>query len=252
MPKGRATTRPSLGSRSGGRPGGPGGWLPGPLVPLAPRSGARVVTGRCYVLRRPAAPPERGRGVGALPYAARRDAGRRGGPGAGAAGAGNRAAGARRARRARRVAGPVALPVAGRGLHDVPAAVPVPGDRPAARAAGPSRGTRHAGPRRSRAAVRPAGGAARIEPEWDRLVAAEPELAGLPSGDGGRARWFAQAREMLARYFTLEDPTRIEPAHRELHVQVVLPSGLRLRGYIDRLDVSAAGDVRIVDYKTGT
>ncbi len=98
----------------------------------------------------------------------------------------------------------------------------------------------------------PEAAAALIEPEWDRLVAAEPELAGLPSGDGGRARWFAQAREMLARYFTLEDPTRIEPAHRELHVQVVLPSGLRLRGYIDRLDVSAAGDVRIVDYKTGT
>jgi len=32
----------------------------------------------------------------------------------------------------------------------------------------------------------------------------------------------------------------------------VLESGLRLRGYIDRLDVSAAGEIRIVDYKTGT
>jgi putative RecB family exonuclease len=28
--------------------------------------------------------------------------------------------------------------------------------------------------------------------------------------------------------------------------------GLRLRGYVDRLDVSPAGDVRVVDYKTGT
>ena len=28
--------------------------------------------------------------------------------------------------------------------------------------------------------------------------------------------------------------------------------GLRLRGYIDRLDVSPAGDIRIVDYKTGS
>ena len=28
--------------------------------------------------------------------------------------------------------------------------------------------------------------------------------------------------------------------------------GLRLRGYVDRLDVSAAGDLRVVDYKTGT
>ena len=57
---------------------------------------------------------------------------------------------------------------------------------------------------------------------------------------------------MLDRYFTLEDPSRLEPAHRELKVQAVLSSGLRLRGYIDRLDISAAGDVRIVDYKTGT
>ena len=27
--------------------------------------------------------------------------------------------------------------------------------------------------------------------------------------------------------------------------------GLRLRGYVDRLDVSPAGDLRVVDYKTG-
>jgi putative RecB family exonuclease len=30
-----------------------------------------------------------------------------------------------------------------------------------------------------------------------------------------------------------------------------LPSGLRLRAYVDRLDVSAAGGLRVVDYKTG-
>ena len=57
---------------------------------------------------------------------------------------------------------------------------------------------------------------------------------------------------MLDRYFTLEDPTRLEPAHRELQVEATLESGLRLRGYIDRVDISPAGDVRIVDYKTGT
>ncbi len=32
----------------------------------------------------------------------------------------------------------------------------------------------------------------------------------------------------------------------------MLDSGLTLRGYIDRLDVAATGEVRIVDYKTGT
>jgi putative RecB family exonuclease len=56
---------------------------------------------------------------------------------------------------------------------------------------------------------------------------------------------------MLDRYFTLEDPRRIEPAHRELCVEAELPSGLRLRGYIDRLDVAPGGEMRIVDYKTG-
>jgi putative RecB family exonuclease len=91
-----------------------------------------------------------------------------------------------------------------------------------------------------------------IQPEWDRLVAAEPELAGVFGNEDERALWLTQARVMLDRYFTLEDPTRLEPAHRELQVQAVLSSGLRLRGYIDRLDVSPAGDVRIVDYKTGT
>ena len=91
-----------------------------------------------------------------------------------------------------------------------------------------------------------------IEPEWDRLVSAEPELAGLFPDEAEREAWLGQARGMIDRYFTLEDPTRLEPAHRELRVQAVLGSGLRLRGYIDRLDVAAGGEVRIVDYKTGT
>ncbi len=91
-----------------------------------------------------------------------------------------------------------------------------------------------------------------IGPEWERLVADEPDLAVLFADDDERASWLAQASEMIGRYFTLEDPTRLEPAHRELLVEAVLDSGLRLRGYIDRLDVSAAGEIRIVDYKTGT
>jgi putative RecB family exonuclease len=98
----------------------------------------------------------------------------------------------------------------------------------------------------------PEAAAALLEPEWERLVAVEPELADLFGDTGARAAWLAQARAMLDRYFTLEDPTRLEPAHRELPVEAVLGSGLRLRGYIDRIDISPGGDVRIVDYKTGT
>ncbi len=109
-------------------------------------------------------------------------------------------------------------------------------------------------------------------PQWQALREAEPELAELFPGvaggtDGAEARqdaqapqdaedaerlWLRGAEELLATYFTLEDPTRIEPAERELYVETELESGLTLRGYVDRLDVAAStGDLRVVDYKTG-
>lgn len=55
----------------------------------------------------------------------------------------------------------------------------------------------------------------------------------------------------MDRWFTLEDPTRLEPVEREFFVETELESGLRLRGIIDRVDVAPTGEVRIVDYKTG-
>jgi putative RecB family exonuclease len=90
-----------------------------------------------------------------------------------------------------------------------------------------------------------------LGPQWDRLVAEEPGLSELFADDGQRLAWLDEAAQMLDRYFTLEDPTRIEPAHRELSVQAMLDTGLTLRGYIDRLDVARTGEIRIVDYKTG-
>jgi len=91
-----------------------------------------------------------------------------------------------------------------------------------------------------------------VLPQWERLAAEEPELLTLFEGDDQRAVWLEEAGAMLDRYFTLEDPTRLEPAHREMAVQAMLESGLTLRGYIDRLDVARTGEVRVVDYKTGT
>jgi putative RecB family exonuclease len=88
--------------------------------------------------------------------------------------------------------------------------------------------------------------------QWDRLLAASPELGSLFDDDSQRDAWLGEAATMLDRYFTLEDPTRLEPKDRELSVQAVLESGLTLRGYIDRLDVAPTGELRIVDYKTGT
>ncbi|MFI5099151.1 MAG: RecB family exonuclease [Actinomycetes bacterium] len=91
-----------------------------------------------------------------------------------------------------------------------------------------------------------------LGPQWEALLAAEPELAVLVEAEGAALPEFlAGAGGLLEQYFALEDPTRLEPRERELHVEVELESGLLLRGFVDRLDVSPAGDMRVVDYKTG-
>jgi putative RecB family exonuclease len=99
-----------------------------------------------------------------------------------------------------------------------------------------------------------------VIPEWERLLEAEPELAELfPLGREAEdepdrldeGAWLQSARDLLDAYFALEDPTRLEPAERELFVEHDLESGLRLRGYVDRLDVAPTGALRVVDYKTG-
>ena len=62
--------------------------------------------------------------------------------------------------------------------------------------------------------------------------------------------WFTGARTLVEQWFDLEDPTRLEPAARELYVETEI-DGLTLRGYVDRLDVAPDGAMRVVDYKTG-
>ncbi|MET7473968.1 RecB family exonuclease [Streptomyces sp. NPDC005648] len=93
-----------------------------------------------------------------------------------------------------------------------------------------------------------------IPGQWDRLRENRPEVEELFADDPGGerlARWLGEAERLVERWFTLEDPTRLEPAERELFVEADLDSGLRLRGIIDRVDVAPTGEVRIVDYKTG-
>ena len=97
----------------------------------------------------------------------------------------------------------------------------------------------------------PAAARALLAPEWDRLAAEEPDLAALFPDEAGRASWLQSATAIIDAYFTLEDPRRLEPAAREAYVETTLDSGLRLRGYVDRLDVAPGGEMRIVDYKTG-
>jgi putative RecB family exonuclease len=88
--------------------------------------------------------------------------------------------------------------------------------------------------------------------QWERVRTESPALAELFEADGTAVTdWLAGAEDLLARWFELEDPTRLEPSERELYVETLLDDGLMLRGYVDRLDVSADGRMRVVDYKTG-
>jgi putative RecB family exonuclease len=90
-----------------------------------------------------------------------------------------------------------------------------------------------------------------LRPEWDRLLEEEPEVGELFDDDDARDEWLLGASALLDAYFALEDPQRLEPAERELYVECDLDTGLRLRGYVDRLDVAPGGELRVVDYKTG-
>jgi putative RecB family exonuclease len=120
----------------------------------------------------------------------------------------------------------------------------------------------------------PSAAAALVAPSWEALLESEPALASIfaapapapspaPVADpaaliaerealpDGLASFLGSARALLDGYFTVEDPTRLEPAERESLVSTLVDEELLIRGYIDRLDVSPAGDLRVVDYKTG-
>lgn len=89
-----------------------------------------------------------------------------------------------------------------------------------------------------------------LVPSWDALLEQAPELAEMFGGEGRDvASWLTSCREVLTRYFTLEDPRRLEPAERELYVEALLDSKLLLRGFVDRLDIAPDGRIRVVDYK---
>lgn len=89
-----------------------------------------------------------------------------------------------------------------------------------------------------------------VQRAWDQMVAAEPELAG-ELDPGQPTQLLEDARALVSGYYRLEDPTRFDPQCYEQRVEVELADGTLLRGYIDRIDVAATGELRVVDYKTG-
>ncbi|MGH3783076.1 MAG: RecB family exonuclease [Pseudonocardiaceae bacterium] len=99
-----------------------------------------------------------------------------------------------------------------------------------------------------------------VDPAWRDVLAGSPELGELFAGPGDPelADWLDSARALVEAYFVLEDPRLVTPEACELLVEAELAASeagdgepLLLRGYIDRLDVAATGEIRVVDYKSG-
>ena len=92
-----------------------------------------------------------------------------------------------------------------------------------------------------------------VEQAWEDVRSLDPALATLFTSEteGAEEGWLESCRQVLRRYFDLEDPRRLEPAEREHYVEALLDSKLLLRGFIDRVDVAADGRIRVVDYKSG-
>ena len=89
----------------------------------------------------------------------------------------------------------------------------------------------------------------RVERAWLELQD-DPEFLSLRlEADAGEAM-LSDARELVRRYFTLEDPNAVTAVGLEVMMEAQLGT-LRLRGIIDRLEVDQEGEYVITDYKSG-
>lgn len=95
----------------------------------------------------------------------------------------------------------------------------------------------------------PAAAAAELAAAWTRMEAG-PELPALDLGPEEADELRRDAQSLVDRYFELEDPDGVRAVGVELMLETQL-GDLRLRGIIDRLDLTEDGELVIVDYKTG-
>lgn len=63
-------------------------------------------------------------------------------------------------------------------------------------------------------------------------------------------KWGLESMELLANYFSVEDPSLVAPMDREMDMTEDL-DGIVIRGILDRIDRDEEGRLVITDYKTG-
>ena len=95
----------------------------------------------------------------------------------------------------------------------------------------------------------PAAAEAALAAAWATLEQGD-DVAALDLSHEQRAAFVADARSLLDGYFRLEDPDAVDAVGVELTLEATV-GALRLRGIIDRLDVTGDGELVVVDYKTG-
>ncbi|MGA7271793.1 MAG: PD-(D/E)XK nuclease family protein [Acidimicrobiia bacterium] len=84
---------------------------------------------------------------------------------------------------------------------------------------------------------------------WTEMRA-ESEYEDLFESVEDERTWGLESMELLANYFSVEDPSRVAPVDREMDMTEDL-DGMVIRGILDRIDRDDEGHLVITDYKTG-
>ncbi|PID98223.1 MAG: recombinase RecB [Actinobacteria bacterium] len=90
-----------------------------------------------------------------------------------------------------------------------------------------------------------------VDPLWKEMQEKKPAVSELFASSDELSSWLDSAYTLLNSYFQVEDPRWLAPASTEEHIVASTPDGIRLRGFIDRIDRAPSGALRVVDYKTG-
>ncbi|WP_156230902.1 RecB family exonuclease [Corynebacterium occultum] len=94
------------------------------------------------------------------------------------------------------------------------------------------------------------GAVKRLKPLWEQMCAKDGELLELVP-EAELHDFLVDCRSLLRGYFQMENPQGFDAHKVEMYVDTVLPNGVPVRGFIDRVDIAPTGEVRVVDYKTG-